>query len=102
MKFERSRVKTILDINEVYVGDEGYFSDCLLELKEIVESENKKFYGKIVDIDRESESDDVFKSDLNSIYRFYFYLLHQVEGSAVGKFKHPFLTTQVDTGDNDV
>lgn len=73
MKFERSRVKTILDINEVYVGDEGYFSDCLLELKEIVESENKKFYGKIVDIDRESESDDVFMSDIDNHYKFYFY-----------------------------
>ncbi len=73
MKFERSRVKTILDINEVYVGDEGYFSDCLLELKEIVESENKKFYGKIVHIDRESESDDVFMSDIDNHYKFYFY-----------------------------
>lgn len=102
MKFERSRVKTILDIDEVYVGDVGYFSDCLLELKEIVESENKKFYGKIVDIDRDSKSDDCFKSDINSIYRFYFYLVHEVEGSAVGKFKHPFLTTQVGTGDNDI
>lgn len=73
MKFERSRVKTILDINEVYVGDEGYFSDCLLELKEIVESENKKFYGKIVHIDRSSESDDVFMSDIDNHYKFYFY-----------------------------
>lgn len=73
MKFERSRVKTILDIDEVFVGDEGYFSDCLLELKEIVESENKKFYGKIVHIDRESESDDVFMSDIDNHYKFYFY-----------------------------
>ena len=73
MKFERCQVKTILDIDDVHVGDEGYFSDCLLELKEIVESENKKFYGKIVEVDIASESDDCFKSDLNSIYRFYFY-----------------------------
>lgn len=101
MKFERSRVKTILDINEVYVGDEGYFSDCLLELKEIVESESKKFYGKIVDIDRDSESDDCFKSDIDNRYKFYFYLVHEVEGSAIGKFKHPFLSTQVCTGDNE-
>lgn len=75
MKFEKSKLKTILDNDEVSVGDEGYFSDCLLELKEIVESENKKFYGKIVHIDTDSESDDCFKSDIDSIYRFYFYLV---------------------------
>lgn len=75
MKFEKNNLKTILDIDELSEGDEGYFSDSLLELKEIVESESKKFYGKIVEIDRESESDDCFKSDIDNIYRFYFYLV---------------------------
>lgn len=79
MKFEKSRLKTILDIDELSVGDEGYFADCLLELKEIVESDNKKFYGKIVHIDTASESDDCFKSDIDSIYRFYFYKIKSVD-----------------------
>lgn len=73
MKFRKSRVKTVLDINELSEGDEGYFSDSLLELKEIVENESTKFYGKIVHIDRESESDDVFMSDIDNHYKFYFY-----------------------------
>ena len=73
MKFRKSRVKTVLDINDISEGDEGFFSDSLIELKELVESENIKFYGKIVDIDRDSESDDVFMSDIDNHYKFYFY-----------------------------
>lgn len=73
MKFEKSNIKTVLDVDELSEGDEGYFSYGLLDLKEIVEKENKKFYGKIVEINIESESDDVFKSDIDNIYRFYFY-----------------------------
>ena len=73
MKFRKSRVKTVLDIDELSEGDEGYFSDSLIELKELVENESTKFYGKIVHIDRESESDDVFMSDIDNHYKFYFY-----------------------------
>lgn len=73
MKFRKSRLKTVLDIDDISEGDEGYFSDSLLELKEIVKNENIKFYGKIVHIDRESESDDVFMSDIDNHYKFYFY-----------------------------
>lgn len=73
MKFRKSRLKTVLDIDELSEGDEGYFSDSLIELKEIVENESTKFYGKIVHIDRESESDDIFMSDIDNHYKFYFY-----------------------------
>lgn len=73
MKFRKSRVKTVLDIDELSEGDEGYFSDSLIELKELVETESTKFYGKIVHIDRDSESDDVFMSDIDNHYKFYFY-----------------------------
>lgn len=73
MKFRKSRVKTVLDINDISEGDEGFFSDSLIELKELVKSENIKFYGKVVDIDRDSESDDVFMSDIDNHYKFYFY-----------------------------
>ena len=73
MKFRKSRVKTVLDIDELSEGDEGFFSDSLIELKEIVKNESTKFYGKIVHIDRESESDDVFMSDIDNHYKFYFY-----------------------------
>ena len=69
MKFEKSRLKS----------DEGYFADCLIELKEIVESEEKRFYGKIVHIDTDSESDDCFKSDIDNIYRFYFYKIKSID-----------------------
>ena len=73
MKFRKSRVKTVLDIDELSEGDEGFFSDSLIELKEIVKNESTKFYGKIVHIDRDSESDDVFMSDIDNHYKFYFY-----------------------------
>lgn len=73
MKFEKSNIKTVLDIDELSVGDEGYFAYGLLDLKDFVERENKKFYGKILDINLENESDDCFKSDIDGIYRFYFY-----------------------------
>lgn len=92
MKFEKSNVKTVLDIDYLSEGDEGYFSDSLLELKELVENDCTKFYGKIVHIDRESESDDVFKSDIDNNYKFYFYLVCKVKTKDVEKFNHPLLS----------
>lgn len=79
MKFEKSNVKTVLDIDELSEGDEGYFSDSLIELKDNVENEFTRCYGRIQCLDRESKSDDIFMSDIDNHYKFYFYLVKKVD-----------------------
>lgn len=79
MKFERDKLKTVLEIDEVSVGDEGYFSDCLLELRQIVETDDLQFYGKIAELDRNGVEDNCFRSSIDNKYKFYFYLVKRCD-----------------------
>ncbi len=46
MQFDKSRVYTKLNADEVKEGSEGYFADTLNDLKDIVEYEFSTYYGK--------------------------------------------------------
>lgn len=47
MEFDKSKVYTLLNADEVKIGSEGYFADNLEDLKDIVERERVEYYGKI-------------------------------------------------------
>lgn len=64
MRFNRSNVKTILDVDSVDVGQKGYFANSLLDLKDFVENDNQDHYGQILQIEEGSISDCCFYSDL--------------------------------------
>ena len=53
MKFDKSKVYTLLNADEVKEGSKGYFADNLEYLKDIVEHERGKYYDKIDSIEAE-------------------------------------------------
>lgn len=55
MKFDKSKVYTALNADEVKVGSKGYFADTIKGLEELVNSENKDYYNTLVEIAPTSE-----------------------------------------------
>ena len=53
MEFDKSKVYTLLNADEVKIGSEGYFADNLECLKEIIELKRDDYYGKIDNIEVE-------------------------------------------------
>ncbi len=80
MKFDKSKVYTALNADDVKVGSRGYFSDSLAFLKEYVQKESKCAFGKIEDIFGES---CVYRfsaeGDLDSDKYAMFYLVEEPE-----------------------
>lgn len=54
MDFDKQKVYTALNADDIKVGSKGYFSDTLENLKDVVEHEHSAYYGKIVEIKEES------------------------------------------------
>ena len=71
MKFDKSKVYTLLNADDVKDGSEGYFADNLEDLKDIVEHECDDYYGKIGRIEVESYSCRFHKKDKNCYGLFY-------------------------------
>lgn len=53
MEFDKAKVFTALNADEVKNGSKGYFADTLEHLKNIVKHERSQFYG-VVEINKES------------------------------------------------
>lgn len=47
MKFDESKIYTLVTADKVKIGSKGFFSDNLRDLKNIVEQERSERYGKI-------------------------------------------------------
>lgn len=75
MVFDKSKVYTALNADEVKVGSKGYFADSIGLLKECVTSERKKLYGKIESIYYEDASCR-FSIEDDGSYAF-FYLVEE-------------------------
>ena len=79
MKFDKSKVYTALNADEVKVGSKGYYADCLKDLEERVNSDNKTYYDTLVGIDPTSE---VYRfktgAACSSVYAL-FYLVEEPE-----------------------
>lgn len=50
MEFDESKIYTLVTADKVKIGSKGYFSDNLIDLKNIVERERSYRYGKIIGI----------------------------------------------------
>lgn len=50
MEFDESKIYTLVTADKVKIGSKGYFSDNLIDLKNIVERERSDRYGKITGI----------------------------------------------------
>lgn len=55
MKFDKSKAYTALNADEVKIGSKGYFVDDIETLKDVIENEDKSFFGKLTEIKSPSE-----------------------------------------------
>ena len=86
MEFDKSKVYTVLNADEVEVGSKGYFADDLKKLKNLVEQEDKSGWDEIESIGGEDEV---------SRFRAYTYwnLFYLVEEPKEKKFR-PYKDTE--------
>lgn len=50
MKFDKSRIYTVVNADEIKLGSEGYFADNIYCLQQAVQHDDKEYFGKVVDI----------------------------------------------------
>lgn len=73
MEFNKAKVFTALNADEIKIGSKGYFADTLENLKDVVEHEHSGYYGKLVEIKNESYE---CRFSLNDNYNYsLFYLV---------------------------
>lgn len=86
MEFDKSKVFTALNADEVKVGSKGYYADTIKDLRDIVEQEYGGWcYREIEKITEDSYSSR-FKIKDNCCYTF-FYLVEEPKGKKLRPYK---------------
>lgn len=89
MKFDKSKVYTALNADEVKVGSKGYYADCLKDLEERVNSDNKAYYNTLVEINPTS---DVYRFKKGAAFTSEYALFYLVEEPEKKKLR-PYMDT---------
>lgn len=84
MEFDKAKVFTALNADEIKVGSKGYFADTLEKMKDVVEHERSSYYGKVVEIRKESY---VSRFRLKYDYSL-FYLAEEPRGKKLRAYKN--------------
>ncbi len=84
MEFDKSKVYTALNADDIKVGSKGYFADTISQLKKLVE-QHYEGYGEIDEIFPDS-SDCRFRNKDDTIYSF-FYLVEEPEEKKFRPYK---------------
>lgn len=71
MNFDKEKIFTVLNANEVRIGSSGYFADSLRDLKIAVEEECSRAYGEIEEIMDNSYACRFRKKDCDTYTLFY-------------------------------
>ena len=71
MKFDKEKIFTLLNANEVGIGSLGYFADNLRSLRVVAEEEDSRAYGEIEEIMDNSCSCRFRKKNGNTYCLFY-------------------------------
>lgn len=71
MEFDKSKIYTLANADEINVGNKGYFADSLERLKEVVKKECNANYGEIGDIKNESYISRFCRKDSYNYALFY-------------------------------
>ncbi len=87
MEFDKSRIYTMVNADEVKLGSKGYFANDLSSLHQAVQYEDEEYFGEVEQI-RDNHTGFRF-TDKNKVYFILFYL---VEEPAEKKL-HPFRNT---------
>lgn len=86
MEFDKSRIYTMINADEIKLGSIGYFANSLYSLQQAVQHDDKEYFGKVKNI-----------RDISTGFRFItdnmcFILFYLVKESEEKKF-HPFKNT---------
>lgn len=87
MEFDKSRVYTSLNADEVKIGSKGYFADSIKVLRDIVEQEYGRGYGEIENITVDYYSSR-FKIKDNCCYTLFF-LVEEPEEKKFRPYSNP-------------
>lgn len=89
MEFDKSKVYTALNADEVKIGSMGYFGDDIKNLKDVIENEDKSFFEKIIEIKSPSEIYRFVKLDEDGTPLAYnlFYLVSEPEEKKYRPYK---------------
>lgn len=71
MKFDKEKIFTVLNANEVRIGSSGYFADNLRSLRTAAEEEYSRAYGEIEEIMDDSYGCRFRKKDGDTYTLFY-------------------------------
>ena len=86
MEFDKSKVYTALNADEVKVGSKGYFADNLSALKRVVEQEDTSAYGKLDKIYDDSCSHRFLQMEELQDYAL-FYLVEEAKEKTIRPYK---------------
>ncbi len=86
MEFDKSKVYTALNADEVKVGSKGYFADNLSALKRVVEQEDTSAYGKLDKIYDDSCSYRFLQMEELQDYAL-FYLVEEAKEKTIRPYK---------------
>lgn len=78
MEFDKSRVYTALNADEVKVGSKGYFADSVYSLQQAVQHNDKECFGKI-DYIRDTCTGFRFAADNGSCFSLFYFIEEQKE-----------------------
>ena len=77
MEFDKSRIYTVVNADEVKLGSAGYFADSLYSLQQAVQHDDRECFGKVEDI-KDSCTGFRFVADNSTCFSL-FYLIEEQE-----------------------
>lgn len=87
MEFDKSRIYTMVNADEVKLGSEGYFADNIYYLQQAVQHNEKGYFGKVEDI-KDIGTGFRFVADNGTCFSLFYFIEVQEEN----KFR-PFKNT---------
>lgn len=87
MEFDKSRIYTVVNADEIKLGSEGYFADNLYSLQQAVQHDDKEHFGKVDDI-KDIGTGFRFVADNGLCFSLFYFIKEQEEN----KFR-PFKNT---------
>lgn len=90
MEFDKSKVYTVITADEIKLGSKGYYADCLKDLEERVNSDDKTHYDTLIGITPASE---VYRFKIGAAFSSEYALFYLVEEPVEEERSRPYRDT---------
>lgn len=88
MEFDKSRMYTMVNADEVKLGSKGYFADDLYSLHQAVQYEYKEYFGKVEHIKDDSTGFRFINKNKNGTSFILFYLVEEPAEKKLRPFRN--------------